>query len=131
MKKIATAYNSRIDIVTKLDTQIFELKFNPIEIGMVLENFISNAKKARAMTITFTSIVKYNVLKLIVKDDGKGINKQIIEKKRIFEKGFTRTDGSGLGLYFCKNQIESLGGELKLSEMQPKQGLSFTIKVAK
>ena len=131
LEKIATAYNSRIDIVTKLDTQIFELKFNPIEIGMVLENFISNAKKARAMTITFTSIVKYNVLKLIVKDDGKGINKQIIEKKRIFEKGFTRTDGSGLGLYFCKNQIESLGGELKLSEMQPKQGLSFTIKVAK
>ncbi len=131
LEKIATAYNSQIKIITELDICKFELKFNPIEMGMVLENFISNAKKARALNISFASTINSNVFELIVEDNGHGIDKQITQKERIFEKGFTRTDGSGLGLYFCKNQIETLGGELKLSQTQPTRGASFTIKVAK
>ncbi len=131
LEKIAVAYNSQIKIHNKLEDNIFKLHFNPIEMGMVLENFISNAKKARASNITFTSTLKSKILKLVIEDDGKGLDKRITEKERIFEKGFTRTAGSGLGLYFCKKKIEKLGGELKLSELQPKRGTSFTIKVVK
>jgi len=104
---------------------------NPIEMGMVLENFISNAIKARASNITFTSTLKSKILKLVIEDDGKGLDNGITEKERIFEKGFTRTSGSGLGLYFCKKRVENLGGELKLSELQPKRGTSFTMRVVK
>ena len=131
VEKIAVAYNSRIKIIAEIDPRRFELKFNPIEVGMALENFISNAKKARAMSISFTSTIKDNLLELTVEDNGRGLDAAIKEKGRIFEKGFTRTDGSGLGLYFCKNKIEALGGELKLSTVQPKRGTSFKIKVAK
>lgn len=131
LEKIAVAYNSRIKIHPKLEDKIFKLHFNPIEMGMVLENFISNAKKARASNITFTSTLKSKILKLVIEDDGKGLDKRITEKERIFEKGFTRTSGSGLGLYFCKKKIENLGGELKLSELQPKRGAIFTIRMVK
>ncbi|MDM8523930.1 ATP-binding protein [Desulfococcaceae bacterium HSG8] len=131
LEKVAAAYNSRIKIHPKLEDKKFELRFNPIEMGMVLENFISNSKTAGAPNITFTSTLKSNILKLVIEDDGKGLDKRIIEKERIFEKGFTRTSGSGLGLYFCKKRIENLGGELKLSELQPKRGISFTIRVVK
>jgi signal transduction histidine kinase len=131
LEKIAVAYNSRIKIHPKLGDKKFKLCFNPIEMGMVLENFISNAKKARASNITFTSTLKSKILKLVIEDDGKGLDKRITEKERIFEKGFTRTSGSGLGLYFCKQRIEELSGELKLSALQPKRGISFTIRMAK
>lgn len=129
LEKIAVAYNSRITIHPKIEDKIFRLHFNPIEIGMVLENFISNSKKARASNITFTSTLKSKTLKIVIEDDGQGLAKNITEKERIFEKGFTRTSGSGLGLYFCKKRIENLGGELKLSELQPKHGASFTVRV--
>jgi len=131
LEKIAVAYNSRINIHPKLEDKKFKLRFNPIEMGVVLENFISNSKKARASNIIFTSALKSKILKLVIEDDGKGLDKRITEKERIFEKGFTRTSGSGLGLYFCKKRIEDLGGELKLSELQPKRGIRFTIRVAK
>lgn len=129
--KIAPSYNARIKIHADVGNKDFPLHFNPIEMGMVLENFINNSKKARASNISFTSSVKMNILEITIVDDGKGLDKQIKEKKRIFEKGFTRTYGSGLGLYFCKNQIESVGGEIKLSEIQPKRGMSLTIRMAK
>ena len=131
LEKIAVAYNARIKIHPHLENKIFELHFNPIEMGMVLENFISNAKKARASNITFTSTLKSKTLKIVIEDDGRGLDQRITEKERIFEKGFTRTSGSGLGLYFCKKRIEDLGGDLKLSELQPKRGASFTIRVVK
>jgi len=131
LEKIAPAYNSRIKIHTEVTNKEFQLHFNPIEMGMVLENFISNSKKARASNVTFKSSLKSNVLNLLIEDDGKGLDKRITEKERIFEKGFTRTSGSGIGLHFCKSQIESIGGELKLSETQPKHGTSLTIRIAK
>ncbi|MCI5190664.1 MAG: ATP-binding protein, partial [Candidatus Electrothrix sp. AS4_5] len=92
--------------------------------------FIGNSKKARASNITFSSLLKERILNITVEDNGKGLDQKIKEKDRIFEKGFTRTSGSGLGLYFCRKQIESLGGELKLSVDQPKRGVSFTIRIA-
>lgn len=131
LDKIASAYNSRIKIVSEIDSSIFEFAFNPIEMGMLLENFISNSKNARASSITFKTTTTAKVFYLVIEDNGKGIDKQITEKKLIFEKGFTRTDGSGLGLYFCKNQVEKFGGELKLSKVQPNRGISFTIRMAK
>lgn len=130
LEKIAGAYNLRIRINTNIESKKFEIKFNPIEMGMVLENFIGNSKKARASNITFSSLLKERILNIIIEDNGKGLDKEIKEKDRIFEKGFTRTSGSGLGLYFCRNQIESLGGDLNLSNDQPKRGVSFTIRIA-
>ncbi|MCI5137538.1 MAG: sensor histidine kinase, partial [Candidatus Electrothrix sp. AR1] len=130
LEKIAGAYNLTITINTNIESKKFEIKFNPIEMGMVLENFIGNSKKARASNITFSSLLKERILNITVEDNGKGLDKKIKEKDRIFEKGFTRTSGSGLGLYFCRNQIESLGGDLKLSVDQPKRGISFTIRIA-
>ena len=130
IEKIATAYNSRINVVAKIDPKKFELTFNPIEIGMVIENLISNAKKSRASTVIFSSLVKLNTLELAIEDNGRGLD-NIKDQNRIFEKGFTRTDGSGLGLYHSKNIIEILGGEIEIAKDQPNRGAKFIIKVAK
>ena len=135
LETISRAYNTRINIISDIDNSSFEFAFNPIEMGMMIENFISNSTKANASSITFKTSIKAKVLDLVIEDNGKGLDKRITKKERIFEKGYTRSDGSGsgsgLGLYFCKNQIEALGGDLKFSQVQPNRGISFIIRMAK
>jgi signal transduction histidine kinase len=52
-------------------------------------------------------------LEIHFKDDGIGIPKEIQDK--IFDYGFTTTDGSGLGLTHIKEIIEKTGGNIKLN----------------
>ena len=128
---ISSAYNSRISILHSLDEKPFNLKFNPIEAGMLIENFISNSKKARATKIIFESVVQPRAIAITITDNGSGIDPAIKDQARIFEKGYTRTSGSGLGLYFCSQKAESMGGALSISETQPPRGTRFLLKVNK
>lgn len=132
LEKISTAYNSRIQIKVDTDSKGFVTTFTPIELGMVLDNIVSNAKKARASLIHFE--IKRegnNVLTITATDNGKGLDKSILEKQRVFEKGITTTRGSGLGLFHCKKQIEKMGGEISISEQQPRQGFKILIRLRK
>lgn len=130
--KICTAYHSRISISAVNNVSEFVMEFRPIELGMVIDNLVSNAKKSRASKIDFVMTKESpNVMVIDVFDDGVGIDRNIIEKSRIFDKGFTTTDGSGLGLYHSKKQIENIGGELILVDEQPIRGAHFRIRLNK
>lgn len=132
LEKISTAYNSRIQILADINSKPFITTFTPIELGMVLDNLVSNAKKSRASFIHFTiSNADNNVLNILAKDDGRGLDKSIIEEKRIFEKGITTTRGSGLGLYHSRKQIEKMGGEILLPKKQPEKGFEIIIRLRK
>lgn len=67
---------------------------------------------------------------LSVKDNGCGIPKHFISK--ITEKGMSlnKPHGAGLGLYFAKNQIEKIGGELVIASEEDK-GTEVKIKLAR
>lgn len=89
-------------------------KFRPIEVGIVIDNLISNAAKAHASNITFligTTKGAKPELHITVADDGTGW-KGVDPLERIFAKGVTTTDGSGLGLFHVKQVIEGLGGAI-------------------
>lgn len=131
LENISKAYISRPVISYSTDEKVFEKKFMPIELGIALENLINNAKKARASKIDFRISVRENVLHLEVKDNGLGLDKSISEKNRIFEKGFSRTRGSGLGLYICKQTFEKLGGDISIADEQSDRGMLFNIRVGK
>ena len=95
------------------DGKRFERPFRPIEAGIVIDNLISNAAKARATRIGFFLEVSKGlepVLSMIVADNGAGWPQSLDPVERVFEKGVTTTDGSGLGLYHVKRAIEELGG---------------------
>lgn len=132
IEKICTAYNSRINIQVNSSAKPFVIRFTPIELGMVLDNLVSNSKKSRASQVVFTiKDASSGVLEITVVDNGRGLNSSITEPDRIFEKGFTTTRGSGLGLYHSKRQIENMGGELVVSSIQPSRGLQLIIRFRK
>ena len=102
-----------IKIETHNDGKRLERAFRPIEIGIVIDNLISNAAKACASKIVFDWEVTKGpnpALLITVADNGTGWPPSIDPIDRVFEKGVTTTDGSGLGLYHLKKVIEGLGG---------------------
>ncbi len=130
LSTISTAYNSRIQIKVERNTKGFITTFTPIELGMVLDNLVSNAKKSRASVIFFKISSKTNgVIEIEIEDNGRGLDKSLIEPERIFEKGVTTTNGSGLGLFHSRKQIERMGGELILPESQPENGFKVIMRL--
>lgn len=81
------------------DGRAFVRKFKPIEVGIVIDNLVSNAAKAFASELKFSLSVGKGAkpeLSLIVDDNGnKGWSKTIQPISRIFEKGVTSGTGSG------------------------------------
>lgn len=75
------------------------LKFKPIEIGLIIDNLLSNSLKAGA--VIFVASFSYQEGKLILdfSDNGNGLSSKISNPQTIFEMGITTTSGSGLGLY--------------------------------
>ena len=96
----------------------FQRPFRPIEVGIVIDNLVTNAAKARAQNIIFIHEVGKGpkpTLSITIADDGSGWPMSFAPLERAFEKGVTTTDGSGLGLYHVKQVVEDrLGGLVKL-----------------
>lgn len=117
------------------DGKAFVKKFKPIEIGIVIDNLVSNASKARAKKLHFSLSVGKGAkpeLSLIVDDNGDGWAKSIQPISRIFEKGVTSGTGSGLGLFHVKQVIEMLGGQIEAMEESPEgktSGVRFEIRI--
>ena len=100
------------------DGRRFQRTFRPIEIGIVIDNLVMNAAKARARNILFILHVGKGQkprLSITVTDDGIGWHASFAPLERAFEKGVTTTDGSGLGLFHVKQVVEGrLGGLVTL-----------------
>lgn len=131
IENISRIYATRINLVVEGAVHAFVCQFNPMEIGIVLENLISNAKKARANRIIFKLSEEAKCLTVEVFDNGRGLDPSLAEfgYDQIFSKGFTRTDGSGLGLYFCRLFIEKLGGRISVSPNLDGLGTEFTLRI--
>lgn len=90
----------------------FDFLFSKINLALILDNLISNARKAKASRakIILNSGTK-NSLQLIFSDNGKGVDDSI--KESMFELGITSTIGSGVGLFTNKKLMSEMGGDFK------------------
>jgi signal transduction histidine kinase len=124
---IPTTTDKRLKIEVKdLTDDKFTRKVKPIELNIIIDNLVSNARKASANKIEVTiHLSELGSLLVTFTDNGAGINEDNL--KRIFDFGFTTTDGSGIGLYHVKEIVKSLGGSIKVLN-NPDKGISFTIE---
>ena len=109
---------SGLSVKVLSDGSRFQRAFRPIEVGIVIDNLVTNASKARAQNVIFIHEVGKGlnpILSITVADDGLGWPKSFAPLERALEKGVTTTDGSGLGLYHVKQVVDGrLGGLVKL-----------------
>jgi len=105
----------------------FTRTFKPIELSIMIDNFLSNSIRAKATSFN-VSINKNSEenLEISFKDDGIGIPDENINK--IFDFGFTTTSGSGLGLYHVNDIIKKINGNLHVDNKQ-KKGVKFILTI--
>ena len=105
----------------------FLTSIRPLEITTVLDNFISNAEKAKASSLKFTFVKANSNLQILIADDGQGIKPENIGD--IFDLGFTTTDGSGIGLYQVQDIITNkMNGTISV-ESELNKGTTFKITI--
>ena len=119
----------RLRIQVQNEHHGMKLRFNPIDASIVVDNLISNAKRAKASSIKFElSALDRSGLLMRVSDNGRGIAAGT-NKNRIFEMGYTTTQGSGLGLYHVRQVLGEMGGSIELDDNAGGKGAAFLIKI--
>ena len=117
---------SKIDVDSSMYT-------DPILLNSVFQNLIDNAYKYSEVSRKFIDIsVEQNKKNFVIQfsDKGIGINKN--ELRNIFKKfyrvknQFNQSGSVGLGLAFCKEITEFMGGEIKVSSIEG-EGTVFTL----
>lgn len=100
--------NSASIIVYDSTLSTSPLKFlSLLDIGIVLDNLISNSIKAGAGKIVLTISNEKNAIIVDFSDDGSGVNMAEFTSDSIFEEGITnRRGGSGIGLHTVKYTME-------------------------
>ena len=123
--------SARLRLEVENDHPGFSLKFNPIDVSIIIDNLISNSKRARATNVHFAiTQPDKSTLQVVVTDNGRGIAKGA-DPKQIFDMGYTTTHGSGLGLYHVRHVLGEMGGTIELNDEYDGKGVSFLIKIAK
>ena len=124
-----TTGSARLQIIVENSHPGIRLRFNPIDVSVIVDNLISNARRVRAPRIKFVLTQEdKSGLTIHVSDNGRGLPSGT-DRYRIFEMGYTTTQGSGLGLYHVRQVLGEMGGSIELDD-QLEKGLGFVIKVA-
>ena len=108
------------------------VNYNPAYLESIVLNFISNAIKyshpERKPIISLECFEEDNFRVFQIKDNGQGID---LEKYREKLFGMYKTfhgnkDARGIGLFICKNQIETMGGKI---EVESELGVGTIFKI--
>lgn len=123
---LSEIHSSHIKIDCASPSISFEMEYSPLELGLALENLVSNSLKSESSYIRFSFESHDKGMLLIVSDNGNGLSKNILDKDCIFQKGYSTTSGSGLGLYQLAKYIKKVGGSIEIAKNTSR---GFTLKI--
>lgn len=131
IQSIYSIFETAITITSKKTSKPLIKNFTPIELSIVIDNLLDNAKKANAENMHFEiQSANNNSIEILVSDDGDGISDEIIEYEDIFERGVTTTHGSGIGLSTARLYLEKIQGSISV-ESSNNKGTVFKIRIYK
>jgi signal transduction histidine kinase len=111
-----------------------EVTYIPAYLDSILQNLLTNAikyrQKDRQLVIKCNTFQMNKHVYLLFEDNGMGIDmakhgEQLFGMYKTFHHN---NDAKGIGLFITRNQIESLGGTIKV-ESAVNQGTKFTIRL--
>jgi len=123
-------YSSQVGLVIRTDLSlVMESKviLNTSDLQRMLSNLINNAVESlptQGGEIRISAETKSNYLLVSIKDNGKGIPKNILPKLGRRRISHAKSQGSGLGLYHARTLVESVGGKMVILS---KEGYGTTV----
>ena len=113
-RKVCEAEDQDIEITTEKNMS-YVCRFAPQNIGVLIDNVISNSYKNKARSITFSMYSTGRRFCIDIVDDGKGLDPNA-NANDIFEFGKSFTNhGTGVGLYHVKQIVEGMGGKISVN----------------
>lgn len=118
----------------------FQISGNRILLAQILENIVANAVESIAATALGSGRIDISATRILVgadecvrieiKDNGNGFEAGLEQK--IFERGFSTRGktGRGLGLHWCANTANALGGNLTIESPGPGAGATARLILA-
>jgi signal transduction histidine kinase len=104
-------------------------KFPPVDLVVIVDNLMDNARKHGARQLRLEA--KRNrrgTIEIKVSDDGRGMDEDRIDPGKLFDKGYTSTDGgTGLGLFHVRQVLHKMGGEIVLDPDRERGRVDFII----
>lgn len=124
-----TQYGSTVALEFQSDSAEALVSLDPVQFERSVSNLVDNAIEASPVGRPIQiSVAKVNDrIDLIIRDSGKGIPPENLQK--IGTKGFThgKSGGTGIGVFYAKRFIEDLGGQFHL---QSELGTGTTVKLS-
>jgi signal transduction histidine kinase len=116
--KIVCAQNEK-GLRLQNKVSVSQLSLDSSFISQVCNNLISNAVRYARTTVTLSFALQDNIFLLSVSDDGKGFDKNSLQKVTApyFTEETDHSEHFGLGLYICKLLCEHHGGYLKIDNI--------------
>lgn len=134
VQKISQFFTGKKNLKLNFENNLkspFNIRFRPLDFSIIVDNIISNSRKAEATTLKITlDQTSENTINLIFKDNGNGLNKNVKEIDQLFEKGFSTTRSTGLGLSHIKNIIADNKWKVKINT-ENKNGFEITVTITK
>mgnify|MGYP000902505095 CR=1 FL=1 len=118
-----------------LEPEEFILQTDTYQLGRVIQNLLQNAEKysPEGTEIRLKGLQNNSDYIIEIQDEGIGI--PATEQERIFDKFYRVSEGNrhnvkglGLGLYLCKQIMDSLGGSIFVQSTL-KKGSTFILKI--
>ncbi|HIE5355976.1 TPA: ATP-binding protein [Stenotrophomonas maltophilia] len=137
IEKVSSLWSRKVKVLCEWDQSEFTRSFRPIDVGILIDNLVSNSERAGAGNINFSIRVEKSpasTLVIDVADDGRGWPSTVRPLDRIMEKGVTSTTGSGLGLFHVKEVVEGMKGRIAIRETEYSEqfdGAHMEIRVPK
>lgn len=111
--------------------ELFEVRVSRIELSILIDNLIINARKANARSLWVDiQLISADTLEISFRDDGTGLSSAISRVESVFEFGVTTTAGSGLGLFHAREIVDKLGGKIEAQPVLP-HGFKIRIEVTR
>lgn len=111
-----------ISVVNTLDPKgLIKKRFSPLDIMILVDNLISNAKRSNARHIEFKTDNTSKYL-FTVCDDGDGLDPSIQDPQVVFKKGFTTTKGSGRGLFHISTTLKKMKLNVDIKNREKEKG---------
>lgn len=93
--------------------------FDVSSIGVIIDNIVSNAKKAKASQLIISFSENKTEIVISFKDNGIGLDSSITNIGALFDMGVTTTKaqgGNGIGLNHVKLLVEDMNGNVVINE---------------